>query len=95
MSDPRASTDLEGDIVTSKRSQSVRLGLRFKPELLREAYDAVVIGSRPGDLSAAVCLSKRGRKVAVFEPHSTACLLAEVAVAAHTGSSKDALLAIW
>jgi hypothetical protein len=56
----RASTDLEGDIVTSKRSQSMRLGLRFKPELLREAYDAVVIGSGPGGLSAAVCLSKRG-----------------------------------
>jgi phytoene dehydrogenase-like protein len=59
-------------MATTKQSQSVRLGLRFKPELLREPYDAVVIGSGPGGLSAAVCLSKQGRKVAVFEQHYTA-----------------------
>jgi all-trans-retinol 13,14-reductase len=44
--------------VTTKRSQSVQIGLRFKPEQLREPYDAAVIGSGPGGLSAAVCLSK-------------------------------------
>jgi hypothetical protein len=41
-------------MATTKQSQSVRLGSRFKPELLRGPYDAVVIGSGLGGLSAAV-----------------------------------------
>jgi hypothetical protein len=69
----RAFADLEGDIVTSKRSQSMRLGLRFKPELLREAYDAVVFGSGPAACRRPCACPSGGGKVAVFEPHSTAC----------------------
>ncbi|HBL86972.1 MAG TPA: FAD-dependent oxidoreductase, partial [Alcanivorax sp.] len=35
-------------------------------------YDVLVIGSGIGGLCAAACLSKLGKKVAVFEQHYTA-----------------------
>lgn len=51
---------------------SIRIGHRYRASRLKEPYDAIVIGSGPGGLSAAACLSNMGMKVAVFEQHYTA-----------------------
>jgi len=49
----------------------IRVGRRYRANRLDGPYDAIVIGSGIGGLTAA-CLSKLGRKVAVFEQHYTA-----------------------
>ncbi len=50
----------------------LRIGKRYRANRVDQQYDAIVIGSGPGGLSAAGCLSKMGWKVAVFEQHYTA-----------------------
>lgn len=51
---------------------TLRIGRRYRANRLDGPYDALVIGSGVGGLSAAACLSKLGKKVAVFEQHYTA-----------------------
>ena len=48
------------------------IGQRYKPELVQESFDAIVIGSGMGGLCAAALLSREGRKVLVLEHHYTA-----------------------
>ncbi|CAN0606659.1 unnamed protein product, partial [Ectocarpus sp. 12 AP-2014] len=45
---------------------------RYRANRLDGPYDAVVIGSGIGGLTTAACMSKLGKKVAVFEQHYTA-----------------------
>lgn len=54
------------------KPSTIRIGHRYRASRLKEPYDAIVIGSGPGGLSAAACLSNMGMKVAVFEQHYTA-----------------------
>jgi all-trans-retinol 13,14-reductase len=51
---------------------TLRIGRRYRANRLQGTYDVLVIGSGIGGLSAAACLSKLGKKVAVFEQHYTA-----------------------
>ena len=51
---------------------TLRIGRRYRANRLQGPYDVLVIGSGIGGLSAAACLSKLGKKVAVFEQHYTA-----------------------
>ena len=64
------------DSVTSKKStltpSTIRIGKRYRANRLNGDYDALVIGSGIGGLTAAACLSSLGYKVAVFEQHYTA-----------------------
>ncbi len=48
---------------------TLRIGRRYRANRLQGPYDVLVIG---GGLRAAACLSKLGKKVAVFEQHYTA-----------------------
>jgi len=48
------------------------IGQRYKPELVQESFDAIVIGSGMGGLCTAALLSREGRKVLVLEHHYTA-----------------------
>ena len=57
---------------TGTAARAVRIGSRYRAERLNEPYDAVVIGSGIGGLTAAACLSHLGKRVAVFEQHYTA-----------------------
>jgi phytoene dehydrogenase-like protein len=50
---------------------TIRIGKRYRANRLNGDYDAVVIGSGIGGLTAAACLSSFGYKVAVFEQHYT------------------------
>lgn len=51
---------------------TIRVGRRYRANRLAGSYDAVVIGSGIGGLTAAACLSKMGKKVCVLEQHYTA-----------------------
>ena len=51
---------------------TIRIGRRYRPQRLDQAYDAIVIGSGIGGLTSAACLSKMGKKVLVLEQHYTA-----------------------
>lgn len=51
---------------------TVRTGYRYRAERLKGPYDALVIGSGIGGLTAAALLTAAGRRVAVLEQHYTA-----------------------
>jgi len=51
---------------------NLRTGRRYRAKRVDDRYDAIVIGSGPGGLSTAACLSKMGKKVVVLEQHYTA-----------------------
>ena len=53
--------------MTKITPSTLRIGRRYRPNRLREKYDAVVIGSGPNGLSAAVSLAMQGASVAVLE----------------------------
>ena len=46
-----------------------RTGTRFRPRLVRDDYDAIIIGSGMGGLTAAALLAKLGKRVCVLEQH--------------------------
>ncbi|GAA5525268.1 Phytoene desaturase (lycopene-forming) [Microbulbifer aestuariivivens] len=56
----------------SPRSQSPRVGRRYRCNRLNGPYDAIVIGSGIGGLTTAALLSAAGNKVLVLEQHYTA-----------------------
>ncbi|CUS40373.1 MULTISPECIES: phytoene desaturase family protein [Thalassolituus] len=56
----------------STQPSTLRIGRRYRANRLNGPYDAIVIGSGIGGLTTAACLSKMGKKVAVFEQHYTA-----------------------
>ena len=58
--------------MSSPQPSSLRVGRRYRANRLDGPYDALVIGSGMGGLTAAACLSRMGWKVAVFEQHYTA-----------------------
>jgi all-trans-retinol 13,14-reductase len=51
---------------------TLRIGQRYRPSRLKGPYDAVVVGSGIGGLTAAALLSELGWRVAVLEQHYTA-----------------------
>jgi len=55
-----------------KPSRSVRNGRKYQYKRLNGPYDAIVIGSGIGGLTAAASLSEMGKKVLVLEQHYTA-----------------------
>lgn len=57
---------------TGPTPSTIRIGRRYRPQRLEEAYDAIVIGSGIGGLTTAACLAKVGQKVLVLEQHYTA-----------------------
>lgn len=61
-------TTTKSDLAAS----TIRIGKRYRANRLNGDYDAIVIGSGIGGLTAAACLSSLGYKVAVFEQHYTA-----------------------
>lgn len=56
----------------SIKPSTIRIGRRYRFNRLEGPYDALVIGSGIGGLTAAACLSKMGKKVCVLEQHYTA-----------------------
>ncbi|HET8848911.1 MAG TPA: NAD(P)/FAD-dependent oxidoreductase, partial [Marinobacter sp.] len=58
--------------MSTPKPSTVRVGQRYRANRLNGPYDAIVIGSGIGGLTTAACLSKLGKKVAVFEQHYTA-----------------------
>ncbi|MBZ2167453.1 phytoene desaturase family protein [Marinobacter sp. F4216] len=58
--------------MSSPKPSTIRVGRRYRANRLEGPYDAIVIGSGIGGLTAAACLSKMGKKVVVFEQHYTA-----------------------
>jgi all-trans-retinol 13,14-reductase len=54
------------------KPSTLRIGYRYRPNRLADAYDAVVIGSGIGGLTTAALLSELGQKVCVLEQHYTA-----------------------
>jgi all-trans-retinol 13,14-reductase len=53
-------------------TSTLRIGRRYRPSRLDGPYDALVIGSGIGGLTAAALLSELGWRVAVLEQHYTA-----------------------
>ncbi len=51
---------------------TIRIGRRYRPNRLNTPYDAIVIGSGIGGMTAAACLAELGRRVVVLEQHYTA-----------------------
>jgi phytoene dehydrogenase-like protein len=51
---------------------TIRIGKRYRANRLNGDYDAIIIGSGIGGLTAAACLSSLGYKVLVLEQHYTA-----------------------
>ena len=58
--------------MSSPTPSTLRVGRRYRANRLEGPYDAIVIGSGIGGLTAAACLSKMGKKVIVLEQHYTA-----------------------
>lgn len=48
------------------------IGTVYKPDLVKDPFDAIIIGSGIGGLAAAALLAKEGRKVLVLEQHYVA-----------------------
>ncbi|MCW9016752.1 MAG: FAD-binding protein, partial [Kangiellaceae bacterium] len=62
------STASDNDLPKSKRSKkpsSIRIGRRYRANRLSQDYDAIVIGSGIGGLTAATSLAKMGKKILV------------------------------